>query len=252
VRSRPTRPHSSARHNPTVTREHRMPNRSQMPYLGLVLLLRRLYSPVGTPDDFPRRANAHRGIPDHVSPAPTPATDEQPAIRRDMASARTFFLMLKVGMTAGDSSSLRSALYPIEVRVNGKPPPSTPLRTSNATYEEISTRAAGRNRRADEEDLTLGWMHRAADGASGSTSSAPICCTLGESYTRSITSEAVMHSVARAVCSETTGTRSRSCLPWHRLRLHGHGEAWPARRTGADRISKALDEVIWPVGKLAP
>jgi len=200
----------------------------------------------------PAAANAHRGIPDHVFPRADSATAmSKPLFAGDMASARTFFLMLKVGMTAVTPVPVAErVLYPIEVRVNGKPAPSTSLAYFERNYEEIfNSRLQAEIAGADAggSDARAGW-HPGRRGALWFNQfCADPACTLGEFLiTRSITSEAV--DAFRRALLYVPGDdrhRSRGCRPGHRLRLHGHGgrRGSGAQAQGADRDLQGVDEV---------
>jgi hypothetical protein len=85
-----------------------------------------------------------------------------------MAEARTFFLLLKVAMTAGDSGMVAErVLYPIQVKLGGQ---ATMIQTA-AEFEENYDRIMDEPFRtallgADEADLILTFDGvKAADGA---------------------------------------------------------------------------------------
>jgi hypothetical protein len=74
-----------------------------------------------------------------------------------MSDARTLFLILQVGMSAGDSASIAErVLYPIQVRVNGQPTMISSAAEFERNYagivnKELQEAMAG----ADENDLEL-------------------------------------------------------------------------------------------------
>jgi hypothetical protein len=131
-----------------------------MPYLGLVLLLAAACTPVWpAPDDFPQPPlTPIMDFPTTLPPTPTPRPITKPIFAGDMANARTFFLMIKVGMTAGDASSIAErVLYPIEAKVHGRPLTIQSATEFEASYEgifnsQLQDRIAG----ADEADVRLG------------------------------------------------------------------------------------------------
>jgi hypothetical protein len=88
---------------------------------------------------------------------PTPRPLTKPIFADDMSDARTLFLILQVGMSAGDSASIAErVLYPIRVRVNGQPTTILSAAEFERNYAAIFSKAlqeaiAG----ADENDLEL-------------------------------------------------------------------------------------------------
>jgi hypothetical protein len=77
-----------------------------------------------TPDDFPQPPwtpvveFATFALPPTALPRPR----IKPIFATDMDDARTFFLLVKIAMAAGDSSMVAERiLYPIQVTLNGKP-----------------------------------------------------------------------------------------------------------------------------------
>jgi hypothetical protein len=97
-------------------------------------------------------------FPTFVLPAtPAPRPRIQPIFADDLEDARTFFLILKISMMAGDSTMVaENVLYPIEVKVNGVP-------TTVASAAEMEQNYAGifhsdlqaSIMAADEQDLRL-------------------------------------------------------------------------------------------------
>ncbi len=74
-----------------------------------------------------------------------------------MASARTFFLIMKVSMAAGDRTSVaESVSYPIQVRVNGQPTTMLSPAAFEDNYDSIfSPQLQQTIAAADENDLEL-------------------------------------------------------------------------------------------------
>ena len=92
----------------------------------------------------------------------------KPIFADDMTDARTFFLILKVSMTAGDSTTLAErVLYPIRVRVNGQQTTILSAADFERNYQgifndQLQQAIAG----ADENDLELQLDGiKAVDGA---------------------------------------------------------------------------------------
>lgn len=101
-----------------------MANRRERFFLAWVMLLATACAPLRpTPDDFPEPPLTP--IVEFPTPRPSTATPRpmtKPIFADDMADASTFFLILQVSMTAGDSTSIAErVLYPIQARVNGEP-----------------------------------------------------------------------------------------------------------------------------------
>lgn len=108
-------------------------------------------------------------FPTFVLPAtPAPRPRIQPIFTNDLEDARTFFLILKIAMTAGDSATVAgNVLYPIEVNVNGVVTTVASAAEFEQSYAAIfdpDLQAA--IMAADEQDLRLmpGGVS-AADGA---------------------------------------------------------------------------------------
>ena len=133
--------------------------RRQMPYIVVALLSAAACAPVlPTPDDFP-------GPPltpiiefptTPLSTAP-PQPRLKPMFADDMPGARTFFLILKVGMIAGDSASVADRVYyPIQVLVNGQAITIRSATEFERNYESIfNSQLREAIAGAQEDDLEL-------------------------------------------------------------------------------------------------
>ena len=94
-----------------------------------------------TPDDFPEPPRTP--IFDFPTPAlpatPGPRPNAQPIYPDDMDEARTFYLILKTGLAAGDSSLVAERIqYPIQVRlVDGSTAVIGSAQELERHYEEI-------------------------------------------------------------------------------------------------------------------
>ena len=136
-----------------------MKHPSHIPYLVLGLLVAAACGPLlPTPDDFPEPPMTPIvEFPTMLPSTPTPRPMTKPIFADDMADARTFFLILKVGMSAGDSTSFAERVsYPIQVRVNGQPTTILSAEEFESNYEGIFTDEFQRAiAAADEDDVEL-------------------------------------------------------------------------------------------------
>ena len=131
----------------------------RMPYMVAGLLLAAACSPVRpTPNDFPPPPlTPIVEFPTGPASTATPRPIAKPIFTDDMADARTFFLILKVAVTAGDSTSIAErVLYPIQVRVHGQPTTISSPAEFERSYDSIFSRAVQEAiGSADENDLVL-------------------------------------------------------------------------------------------------
>jgi hypothetical protein len=136
-----------------------VPHRREMFYLAWVMLLVCACTPLlPTPDDFPEPPMTP--IVDFPTPRPatsTPRPMTKPIFADDMADASTFFLILQVSMSAGDSTSIAErVLYPIQARVNGQPTTIASAADFERNYDGIfDSRLQEAIASADENALEL-------------------------------------------------------------------------------------------------
>ena len=139
-------------------------------YTAVLLLLAACIPLYPTPDDFPEPPMTP--IIEFPTPAFPPTAAPRPRLKpvfeSDMADARTFFLVTKVAVTAGDSSLVAErVLYPIVVNINGRPMTIASAAEFERNYDGIFDRQLqDAMLEASEEDvvLTLDGL-KAADGA---------------------------------------------------------------------------------------
>jgi hypothetical protein len=139
-------------------------------YTAVLLLVAACVPLYPTPDDFPPPPMTP--IVEFPTPAFPPTAVPRPRLKpvsdSDMADARTFFLVTKVAITAGDSSLVAErVLYPIRVNVNGQPMTIASAAAFERYYDGIFDRKLQDVMlEASEEDvvLTLDGL-KAADGA---------------------------------------------------------------------------------------
>lgn len=147
-----------------------MPHRRQPPVLWFALLFAAACVPLlPTPDDFPEPPmTVIVEFPTTLPATPTPRPLIKPVFSDDLEKARTFFLILKVGMSAGDSGLIAERIYyPIEVRVNGRPTTIQSQAEFERNYAGIfSAQLQADIAGANEQDVQLGLDGiKAADGA---------------------------------------------------------------------------------------
>ncbi|MFH1186268.1 MAG: hypothetical protein V1755_14715 [Chloroflexota bacterium] len=102
-----------------------MRHRHLLLYSALMMLPSAACAPLlPTPDDFPQPPwTPAGGVPTFaLPPTSAPRPMSKPIYPDDMVEARTFFLLVKIGMAAGDSAMVAErTLYPFEVTPNGQP-----------------------------------------------------------------------------------------------------------------------------------
>jgi hypothetical protein len=137
-----------------------MLRRGGLPYLVLGLLFAAACAPLpATPNDFPPPPLTP--IVDFPTAAPPTATARpvlRPIFADDLSEARTFFLILKVAMSAGDSTLVAgNVFYPIRLRVYGQPTSISSAAEFERSYDGIFDRQLQEAiTRADENDLEPG------------------------------------------------------------------------------------------------
>ena len=136
-----------------------MPLRYQSPYLVLALLFAAACTPwPPTPNDFPPAPMTPIvEFPTMLPATATPRPLTKPIFPDDMSEARTLFLILQVGMSAGDSASFAErVLYPIQVRVNGQAGTISSAAEFERNYDQImNQQLQAAISGSDENDLVL-------------------------------------------------------------------------------------------------
>ena len=136
-----------------------MHHQRQTSFLVVAALFAAACSPLlPTPDEFPEPpVTPIVEFPTGPAATPTRKPASKPILGNDMASARTFFLVMKVRMAAGDSTSIaESVSYPIQVRVHGQATTMLSPVEFEDNYEAIfSQQLQQAIAAADENDLEL-------------------------------------------------------------------------------------------------
>jgi hypothetical protein len=134
-------------------------HRHQIVFLASVLLLASGCGPLLPKlDDFPEpRVTPIVEFPTMPAPSHTPRPVLKAVFADDLNDASTFFLILKVGVAAGNSGLIAEhVLYPIEVNVNGQPTTLASPAEFERAYEGIFASGLGAAiAGADEADLEL-------------------------------------------------------------------------------------------------